>query len=303
MNCGENMIESDPIPAGVNNFIKICLDDKAYRLLITDLFGNIQVKFANHEIGRFITELNCKLLTFQELMSIDKKRETILQSAKTRPASMITAQITTNNTLIVGTTSTGPATSTQSIETSRNLTQPTPTTRRPLELVPIYPPLTPDELAICIRAMKERQKLSEKVTIDDDTNLELFLLQAFTGERTTVNKIINESADRSISVLTESVGRTLERLVQEGKITSSKAKIKNSEHEYNLYDINFVPNKNKDVFSSLLAKLEDVFTVNSLLILAKTHDIQEEAALQMLEQANTDGDVLLDRPGLYRKST
>ncbi len=164
--------------------------------------------------------------------------------------------------------------------------------REPLELVPIYPPLSQEGLDVCIKAMKENQKLKRKVTIDNDDNLEQFLLQGFSGKRTTVYKIVNESADHSISVLAGSVGRTLERMVAESKITSTKSKIKKNGHEYNLYSINFVPDKNKDVIDSLLTTLENVFTVNSLLAEAKKHDILEETALQMLEQANTDGDVL-----------
>lgn len=295
------MIESDPIPAGENNFIKICLDDTTYRIRFTDLFGNIFFELEKNELFRFNSEFNFKLVTIQELMAIDQKRETILQAAKIKQ-SINNAVMTTTNTNLVDT---APATSNDSINQPHmyrgELTGPLGSFQRSLELVPIHPPLSSNELAICIRAMKERQKLSEKVTIDDDDNLEQFILQVFSGERITVNKIINKSADHSISLLAESLGRTLERMVQEGKITSTKAKIKDNGHEYTLYAINYIPDKANTLFNSLLAKLDSIFTVNSFITLAKENDIKEDKALQMLEQSNSNGDILLDGPDTYRK--
>ena len=60
-------------------------------------------------------------------------------------------------------------------------TLPKQVSKSPLELIPIFPPLTPKELGLCIKALKEKLKVSPKVTIDNDDNLEEMVLQTFDG--------------------------------------------------------------------------------------------------------------------------
>lgn len=281
------MIESDPIPAGENNYIKICLIEDDYRLRITDLYSNILFELVGDEIFKFNIEYNQKLLTIQELMAIENQKQAVLQSARFKTLNNEHSQVNTVRT--------------SSLNQGPNEKKPAEKHLSNLELIPINPVLSSEDIQKCIIALKRNFKLSEKVIIDNDENLEEVVLQVFDGERTTVSKIINHCGRSNISILSASLGRTLERLVQEGKITSTKEKIKNKNLEYNLYAINYNHGAKKSTIDLLLTKLEKEFTTESFIDLAKQSNIQEESAIQMLEQSASRGELLEPRSGTYRK--
>ena len=78
------MIESDPIPAGENNYIKICLIEDDYRIRVTDLFGTIVFELVGSEVNKFSFEFNQKLLTRQKLLLLDKQKKEILHKATSK---------------------------------------------------------------------------------------------------------------------------------------------------------------------------------------------------------------------------
>ena len=285
------MIESDPIPAGENNYIKICLIEDDYRIRVADLFGTILFELDGPGVNKFSFEFNQKLLTRQKLLLLDKQKKDILQAALTNELSSVTDP--SDNKVTVRTSDTLVAEIKETI--------PNQISRAPLELIPIFPPLTPQDLDLCIKALKEKQKVSPKVTIDNDDNLEEIVLQVFDGERKTINKIVNRCAESSISILKESLKRTLERLVQEGKITSSREKSQDGSYEYDLYSINYTQVAKKNSFDILLDKLDPEFTTESYLKVAKQHNIREEVALQMLEQSSAKGEILKPTQHIFRK--
>jgi hypothetical protein len=98
-----------------------------------------------------------------------------------------------------------------------------------------------------------------------------------------------------------SVRKILDALVQEGKVTSSIEKIKGGNVKYTLYAVNYSPKVQKSSMDILLEKLDEEFTTEHFLEVARKTGIEEQVALNMLEQSHATGELLQPRPQLYKK--
>lgn len=287
------MIESEPIPAGENNYIRLCLIEDDYRIRATDLVGNILFELEKEEINKFYQTFTSMLLGIQELKVLEQQKEVLrksIQNSSLQPAENKTKQDSTeqNKNAIVANVQ-------QLTQENTKISQ----SGTSLELLDLHPRLRPEELQQCIRAIKEEKKLSRKVTVDGE-DLEEYILQAFDGKKTTLSKIVNASANSTIAVLKEPLRRALENLVQEGKITSSQERTKEG-IQYVLYAINYKAKTKKDSFDIILEKLGEEFTTEKFIACAKENGIQEEQAVMMLEQGHRNGEVYLLRPQKYKK--
>lgn len=288
------MIESGPIPAGINNYLKICLIEDDYRIRVTDLFGTIMFELEKDEINKFYQTFTTILLSIQELKTLEHKKELLKNSIKNNsPASEIRmneeskASINVNDGLFLAPT-------TVSSTVDHNQIQ-----QKPLELIDLYPKLTKLDLQQCIKAIQEEKKLSRKVTIDG-TDLEEFVLQAFDGQKITLSKIINQSANCSISLLKDSLRRTLDGMVQEGKISSTQERNKQG-IDYILYSINYTQTTQKNTLDILLEKLGKEFSSTKFVEEALKIGVNEQSALSMLENGYQNGDLMEIRPQTYKK--
>ena len=287
------MIESEPIPAGENNYIRLCLIEDDYRIRATDLVGNILFELEKEEIHKFYQTFTTMLLGIQELKVLEQRKEVLRKSIKNSsleiPEKTATQQSPEQATK-------------QIVSNGQYITQDTAKDTQelpPLELLNVHPKLRPEELQQCIKAVKEEKKLSRKVIVDGE-DLEELILQGFDGKKTTLSKIVNACATSSIAVVKEQLRRVLEGLVQEGKITSSQERMKGG-IEYVLYSINYKAATKKDTFDLILEKLAEEFTTEKFIACAKKNGIKEEQAMVMLEQGYRNGEVYLLKAQNYKK--
>ena len=189
------MIESNIIPAGENNFIRLYLIEDDYRIRVYDLFGNIIFELTGDEINSFHSSFTQMLLAIQQFKVLDQQKEAVRQAIK-------------NNSPIA-----------QAPTTTRLPNAETPTIKKvneisslPLEMVTIHPRLSQEELQLCVKVIKEKQKLSRKVTISGE-DLEQFILEGFDGQQVTYSRILNESGACLIAIEGIVLKNTLNSLV------------------------------------------------------------------------------------------
>ena len=257
------MIESDPIPTGENQYIKICVVEEDYRMRITDLFGNILFELVGDERFKFNSEFTRSLMVIQELMTADKKKKDTIIAYRSKTASS-SQNLTSDNSINPDQKSTTPPKDTDAL--APNYQHPRPT----LKLVSSYPPLSDQELQVCVQAMKQKQKIYPKITIEG-TSLEFFMLQAFDGEKKSVYAIVNESAESNIALNKDSVRQTLERLVQEGKFTSSEQIRPDNNGRYIRFEFDTSSSSvKKNTLETILEKIDNEFNTQKFVMISSS---------------------------------
>ena len=277
------MIESNIIPAGENHFIRLCLIEDDYRIRITDLYGNILFELEGEGINIFNSSFNQILLAIQQFKVLDKQKESLRQAIKTNTPIVQPSSGTQQSTAETGTT-------------VKNT--PNPILTQTLEIVTIHPKLSQEDLQLCVRAVKEKQKLSKKVTIGAE-NLEHFILQAFDGEQITYSNMLNECATASIAIDGKVLKKSLNTLVQEGKISAFDRE--NKYGKFILYAINCSSNAPKKTVNIVLDKLDYEFNTQEFVDIAKRQGIDEQTAIAMLEQSSRNGELLQPSSENFRK--
>ena len=234
-------------------------------------------------INIFNNSFNQILLAIQQFKVLDKQKESLRQAIKT-------------NTPIFQPNSVTQQSNTDSVTTVKNV--PNPTLTQKLEIVTIHPKLSQDDVQLCVLAMKEKQKLSKKVTIDSE-NLEQFILHAFDGEQITYSNMLNECGAASIAIDGKVLKKTLNTLVQEGKISAFDSE--NKYGKFILYAINCSSNAPKKTVNIVLDKLNSEFNTQEFVDIAKKQGIDEQTAIAMLEQSRNNGELLQPNSEVFRK--
>ena len=95
------------------------------------------------------------------------------------------------------------------------------------------------------------------------------MLQVFNGDKKSVYAIVNESAESNIALNKDSVRQTLERLVQEGKITSSEQTRPDNNVRYTRFEFDTSSSSvKKNTFETILDMLDNEFTTEKFVMIA-----------------------------------
>ena len=126
---------------------------------ITDLFGNILFEVVGDERFKFNSEFTRSLMVIQELMTPDKKKKDTITAYRTKTLSG-TQNLASDNPVNSGQ---------ENIKTPIDTDTSVPNYQHPrpaLKLVSPFLPLSNQELQVCVQAMKQKQKVYPKITIE-----------------------------------------------------------------------------------------------------------------------------------------